>query len=158
MSADPARTPKGRKLAGQYGNAKATAKNLLVVYVNTEDELLLVRGSVPGPVNGLVRIELVADTPRAYSKVVEAEPAEEPAPEVSEGEAATETEAVEPEESEAEVSEPAEAAEAETEEPEENEEGEAVPTEIPGEEAAEDLEAAAEEESEEEKSEQSTDG
>ncbi len=76
MSADPSRTPKGRKLAGQYGNRKSTVSNLLVVHVNVEDELLLVRGSVPGPVNGLVRIELVTDTPRTYSTTAAVEPEE----------------------------------------------------------------------------------
>ena len=76
MSADPARTPKGRKLAGQYGNSKSTVSNLLVVLVDVEDELLLVRGAVPGPVNGLVRIELITDKPRSYLKTAAIEPEE----------------------------------------------------------------------------------
>ncbi|MFC1595649.1 50S ribosomal protein L3 [Gemmatimonadota bacterium] len=67
MSATPARTMKGRKLPGQYGNAKITEKNLTVVEVDPEQELLLLRGSVPGPVNGLVRIELVGESPRSYT-------------------------------------------------------------------------------------------
>ncbi len=67
MSATPARTMKGRKLPGQYGNQKSTQKNLIVVEVDPEQELLLVRGSVPGPVNGLVRIELVGEEPRQYT-------------------------------------------------------------------------------------------
>ena len=58
---------KGRKLPGQYGNKKITEKNLIVVEVDPDQELLLVRGSVPGPVNGLVRIELVGETPRSYT-------------------------------------------------------------------------------------------
>ncbi|MFC1500479.1 50S ribosomal protein L3 [Candidatus Zixiibacteriota bacterium] len=67
MSATPARTMKGRKLPGQYGNKKITEKNLIVVEVDPDQELLLVRGSVPGPVNGLVRIELVGEAPRSYT-------------------------------------------------------------------------------------------
>ena len=67
MSATPARTMKGRKLPGQFGNKKITQKNLIVVEVDSEQEILLVRGSVPGPVNGLVRIELVGETPRSYT-------------------------------------------------------------------------------------------
>ncbi len=67
MSATPARTMKGRKLPGQHGNKKITEKNLIVVEVDPEQELLLVRGSVPGPVNGLVRIELVGEEPRNYT-------------------------------------------------------------------------------------------
>lgn len=66
MSADPAHTPKGRKLAGQYGNGQVTARNLLIVDVDPEEELLLVKGSVPGPMNGLVTIELVGEAPRLY--------------------------------------------------------------------------------------------
>ena len=83
MSATPARTMKGRKLPGQYGNKKITEKNLIVVEVDTEQELLLIRGSVPGPINGLVRIELVGVEPRSYTPlesfaVEEVEPAVEP--------------------------------------------------------------------------------
>lgn len=66
MSATPARTNKGRKLAGQFGNRETTVLNLVVVDVDREKEILLVGGSVPGPVNGLVRIELVGETPRSY--------------------------------------------------------------------------------------------
>lgn len=67
MSATPSRTPKGRKLAGQFGNARCTIRNLTVVDVDVEDQLLLIMGAVPGPVNGLVTIELVGDAPRDYT-------------------------------------------------------------------------------------------
>ncbi len=93
MSATPARTMKGRKLPGQYGNKKITEKNLIVVEVDPEQELMLVRGSVPGPVNGLVRIELVGEEPRSYTPSEsfakeEAEAAVEPAEELEAAEAA----------------------------------------------------------------------
>lgn len=99
MSATPARTTKGRKLPGQYGNKKATEKNLIVVDVDPEQELLLVRGSVPGPVNGLVRIELVGEEPRSYTPLESAagEDAEATVEPVEEMEAGEEAEAaVEP--------------------------------------------------------------
>ncbi len=67
MSATPAHTMKGRRLPGQYGNTKVTEKNLTVVEVNAEEQILIVRGSVPGPVSGLVRIELVGSEPRLYT-------------------------------------------------------------------------------------------
>jgi large subunit ribosomal protein L3 len=51
-SASPSRTFKGRRMAGQHGNARVTARNLKVVKVDAENDLLLVRGAVPGP-NGI---------------------------------------------------------------------------------------------------------
>ena len=54
MSAWPSRTIKGRRMAGQYGNARVTARNLKLVKVDSENGLLLVRGAIPGPNGGLV--------------------------------------------------------------------------------------------------------
>ncbi len=55
-SASPSRVFKGRKMSGQYGNANVTTRNLKVVKVDTENNLLLVGGSVPGPSGGFVTI------------------------------------------------------------------------------------------------------
>ena len=55
-SADPARIFKGKKMAGQYGNARCTARNLKVVRIDSENNLLVVRGAVPGPNGGFVTI------------------------------------------------------------------------------------------------------
>lgn len=55
-SASPSRVFKGRKMGGQYGNAKVTTRNLEVVRVDTENNLILIRGAVPGPNGGLVSI------------------------------------------------------------------------------------------------------
>ena len=55
-SASPSRLFKGRRMAGQYGNAKVTTRNLELVRVMEEDNLLLIRGAVPGPNGGLVSI------------------------------------------------------------------------------------------------------
>lgn len=55
-SADPSRTWKNLKLPGQYGNTRQTQKNLLVVKVDAERGILFVRGAVPGPANGLVKV------------------------------------------------------------------------------------------------------
>ncbi|MBD3673606.1 MAG: 50S ribosomal protein L3 [Planctomycetaceae bacterium] len=49
MSADPSRVLKGTRMAGQYGNAKATVRHLKLVKVDEENNLLLVKGGVPGP-------------------------------------------------------------------------------------------------------------
>jgi len=48
-SADPSRTFKGKRMAGQYGNARCTVRNLRVVRVDAANNLLVVRGAVPGP-------------------------------------------------------------------------------------------------------------
>ncbi len=55
-SAGPSRTFKGRRMAGQYGNVKKTSRNLELVRVDAENNLLLVRGAVPGPNGGFVSI------------------------------------------------------------------------------------------------------
>jgi large subunit ribosomal protein L3 len=55
-SVDAARTWRGVKLPGQLGNQQATMRGLTVVKVDVERNLLLVRGAVPGPKNGLVTI------------------------------------------------------------------------------------------------------
>ena len=56
MSASPSRLFKGRRMAGQYGNTKVTTRNLELVRVVPEDNLMLIRGAVPGPNGGLVSI------------------------------------------------------------------------------------------------------
>ena len=53
-SASPSRTIKGRRMAGRYGNARSTMRNLKVVKVDVEQNLLIVRGAVPGPNGGFV--------------------------------------------------------------------------------------------------------
>jgi large subunit ribosomal protein L3 len=52
----PARTFKGRRMAGRLGAEKTTARNLRVVRVDSDHNLLLVRGAVPGPNGGYVII------------------------------------------------------------------------------------------------------
>jgi len=48
----PGRVFKGKKMAGHLGNAKITTQNLEVVRVDSERNLLLVKGAVPGPAGG----------------------------------------------------------------------------------------------------------
>jgi large subunit ribosomal protein L3 len=56
-SADPSRVYKGTKLPGQHGNARITMRNLTVVDVKPEENLVLVQGNVPGAKNGVVFIK-----------------------------------------------------------------------------------------------------
>jgi large subunit ribosomal protein L3 len=55
-SADPAHTRKGIRKPGQYGHARITVRNLKVVRVDPDNNLLLVRGAVPGPNGGFLTI------------------------------------------------------------------------------------------------------
>jgi len=52
----PARVVKGKKMAGHYGAKRVTVKNLRVVDVVPEENLLVVKGAVPGPNGGLVEV------------------------------------------------------------------------------------------------------
>jgi large subunit ribosomal protein L3 len=56
-SAYPSHVFKGKKLPGQYGNKRRTIKNLTVMKIDKENNLLVVRGAVPGPKNGIVYIK-----------------------------------------------------------------------------------------------------
>ncbi|MDD6088022.1 MAG: 50S ribosomal protein L3 [Desulfovibrionaceae bacterium] len=50
----PGHVFKGKKMAGHWGDERVTVQHLIVVDVRPEDNVILVRGSVPGPKNGLV--------------------------------------------------------------------------------------------------------
>jgi large subunit ribosomal protein L3 len=50
----PGRVFKGKRMAGRLGATRVTTPNLTVVAVRTEDDLLLIRGAVPGARGGLV--------------------------------------------------------------------------------------------------------
>jgi len=54
--ATPGRVQKGRKMPGQMGNQNVTVKNLKVVDVRPEMDLVLVKGAVPGAANGFLEI------------------------------------------------------------------------------------------------------
>jgi large subunit ribosomal protein L3 len=52
----PGKVYKGLKMGGHMGNRRITAKGLEIVQVDTERNLLLVKGGIPGAPNGLVQI------------------------------------------------------------------------------------------------------
>jgi len=56
-SAYPSRVIKGTRMAGHMGVARNTVKNLRVIRVNAEENLILVRGAVPGPTGAYVLIK-----------------------------------------------------------------------------------------------------
>lgn len=53
----PARVFKGRKMPGHDGNVRVTTRNLKIFKVDTDNSLLLIKGSIPGPKKGLVYIK-----------------------------------------------------------------------------------------------------
>ncbi len=57
MCEHPARVFKGKKMPGQMGNKRVTTQNLKIVQVRPEENLILVKGSVPGANGGIVTIK-----------------------------------------------------------------------------------------------------
>jgi large subunit ribosomal protein L3 len=58
QSADPSRVIKGKKMPGRMGGNRVTVKNSMVVDVRPDENLLLVKGGIPGAVNQLVYVRL----------------------------------------------------------------------------------------------------
>jgi len=56
MCVSPAKVYKGRKMPGQMGDVRRTVQNLIVVDVRPEENLILLKGAVPGPKGGLLLI------------------------------------------------------------------------------------------------------
>jgi large subunit ribosomal protein L3 len=56
-SAYPSRVLKGMRMAGHLGNARITVQNLRVARIDQENNLLFVRGAVPGPTGGYLVVE-----------------------------------------------------------------------------------------------------
>ena len=53
---DPGKVFKGKKMAGRLGNVRVTIQNLKILKVDFENNLLLVKGAVPGHKGSLVKI------------------------------------------------------------------------------------------------------
>lgn len=56
-SAWPGKVIKGKKMPGHYGNARTTIRNLEIFEIRPEENLILLKGSIPGPTSGLVAIK-----------------------------------------------------------------------------------------------------
>jgi large subunit ribosomal protein L3 len=57
MSASPSRLFKGRRMAGQYGATRTTIRNLELVSIDSDHNLLVIRGAVPGPNGGYLIVK-----------------------------------------------------------------------------------------------------
>jgi large subunit ribosomal protein L3 len=53
----PGRVYPGKKMAGQLGNKNVTLKNTEVLYINAEENILVLKGSVPGKKNTVLKIQ-----------------------------------------------------------------------------------------------------
>ena len=140
----PGRVFKGKKMAGQYGNTKVTIQNLEIEKIDYDENLILVKGSVPGPIGSFLKITpSIKDSDSEFSVLnmlsTEAKPEEKP-----------EAEAKPEEKPEAEAKPEEKPEEAKAKPEEKPEEAEAKPEEKPEEaEAKPEAEAKAEEKPEE---------
>ena len=55
-SAWPARIIRGKKMPGHYGNQRQTVRNLEIVDIRPEENLIMIKGAIPGHRNGLVMV------------------------------------------------------------------------------------------------------
>lgn len=67
----PMRVLKGKKLPGHMGNVTVTMQNLEVVAVNKEENVILIKGNVPGPKKSLVIIKSAVKKPELKKEKVE---------------------------------------------------------------------------------------
>ena len=80
-SADPARVFKGKKMPGQMGNENVTVQNLTVVDVREAQNLIAIKGPVPGAKNGLLIINFAMKKPIPDRPIQKEEPAAVESPE-----------------------------------------------------------------------------
>lgn len=90
----PGRVYRGKRMAGNMGRDTVTVKNLMIIDVNPTENALLIKGLVPGILNGTVQVTKVGETKEKnfvpLFKIVAETPVEE-TPEVVEDVTATET-------------------------------------------------------------------
>lgn len=55
-SAWPSRVAKGKKMPGQYGNDRKTVRNLEIIDIRSDNNLILLKGAIPGAASGLVAV------------------------------------------------------------------------------------------------------
>jgi large subunit ribosomal protein L3 len=63
-SSSPSHIFKGKTMPGRMGGDRVTVKNLSIAGIDTENNLLLIKGAIPGPRNGLVMIRKQVEAPR----------------------------------------------------------------------------------------------
>lgn len=56
QSSSPSRVFKGHKMAGRVGNENVTISNLEIIKVDLQENILMIKGAIPGPVNSIVEL------------------------------------------------------------------------------------------------------
>jgi len=69
MRAQPGKVLKGKKMAGHMGDELVTTLNLRVIRIMKEENLVLVRGAVPGGKNAIVELQASKRTPKSISHI-----------------------------------------------------------------------------------------
>lgn len=64
MHTDPGKVLKGKKFPGHMGDVRRTVLNLEVVAVRPEEDILLIKGSVPGSINGWITVRPAVKQPK----------------------------------------------------------------------------------------------
>lgn len=59
----PQHVAKGKKMAGRYGNARVNVQNLELLSVRKEENLMLIKGAIPGPTNSIVVVSTALKKP-----------------------------------------------------------------------------------------------
>ncbi len=72
MAQDPGRVFPGKRMAGHLGNVKRTTQNLVIVRIDAERQLLLIRGAIPGARNGDVTVYPAVKGGKANAKLAAA--------------------------------------------------------------------------------------
>ena len=85
----PGRVFKGKKMAGQMGNEQVTEECLEILRVDSERNLLLIKGAIPGAKNGFVKV-ILSDKKNSVNSQISKQLAEEKAAKAQEMEAAEE--------------------------------------------------------------------
>jgi len=75
MAQDPGRVFPGKKMTGHLGDVKRTTQNLVIVRIDAERQLLLVRGAIPGSKNGDVTVSPAVKKSKAVKAAAKPAPA-----------------------------------------------------------------------------------
>jgi large subunit ribosomal protein L3 len=67
----PMHVLKGKKMPGQMGNVQRTVQNLEIVSIDTENNVILVKGNVPGAKKSLVMIRTAVKRPNAKNEAAD---------------------------------------------------------------------------------------
>ncbi len=87
----PMHVLKGKKMPGQMGNVQRTVQNLEIVSVDTDNNVILIKGNVPGPKKSFVMIRTAVKMPNVKKDAAELVSYAEPAVETAQEETTVET-------------------------------------------------------------------